>query len=1174
MPWYQALHGYNSANAGVTVRVVIGEGVTHISSYLCAPMNKICEDISLPSTLTSIGDYAFNWLERGLPETLVLSEQVEEIGTYAFNNCKGLKKVVIENPRVQLNNYAFYSARDLEEIVLPEGVTAIPKGFARSAPLKSIDLPDTVKTIGKESFLNCSSFTSIHWPAALESVGDGAFHSAGFTGNFTVPAGVTFGSEVFYFCEEITSLTLPAQGIKKAGSDLFRACSGLTHVTIPEGWTSMPISAFQNCTGLTSVSLPQSLTSIPGSAFSYCTALTSVELPEGLETIGGSAFMGCTALPALLIVPESVKTVGVSAYLESGVETIRFLGNAPTSVSDKGDYGSFPEECVLYYSPDKENWTTPQWHGYNTYAILGEGDYRFHDADYYSSLSLRSFAFRADVGPQIDHPVSSVTLTYQGNSISTTGDSSALSAAILQQEGEQISFTQSKMFDVSLPVEVLSTFNTIQFYPASGTYAVTKPFVQAVYARHDDGDYTDLLHSQLKFYAGSLTEETALYVQMNWNGHTPGKLYLSQTLDPADGVAVEEGFSDAGYLGLRLKAGQGLYLLMEYEGKVEAVAVGAAILSEDTSMKLNLGKSFGVEKPQDNFLFEFSFDVDLPLDTSMSLTVKNDGTVKALFGLELDKDSDEDAVFDTMQDYFEYEHQKENGLDLEGLKHLLKSRGAGVTLQRCSFVTSGSVNFLGCAEGHLVKYDNGQYGIVLSKGTVGLSFEGGVTQTFQMYAFSAPFYVSGSIKPKVTFNVTLYANEASEGLSLAPIDVKASIAIKIAGGLGWDSIASLGIYGKGSGELNFKVPFLEDTSSCTFQGSVGAEATVFSFSADLVIFEGEKIYLWGGDNAASVSLQALREAGWKPQSRDYLTGGSAGVSYAAVDGENTVLTAQTAVETIYPYASVQTAALPGGGQVAVWTEDPGRSVRPVDNNRTVLYYSYYDGSSWTAPAAVEAVDDGTADFNPVVRVMNGQVYVVWQDADRPLTAADTPDTIPAVIDLSCAVFDETTRTFTTLATVGTEYYDTTADLVWMEDGPAVVWTSNSSNQPMGGGAVCALHRQKIGAETAQTLADGLGVVDGLTAEGAQVWFSADTDGVADTFSDREIFHYDGAELRQLTDNAVADTKPARTGGTTVWYSGGVLQAVADTVTLQEDTDRYQYLRSAGGMEAVVYVTDG
>ena len=202
----------------------------------------------------------------------------------------------------------------------------------------------------------------------------------------------------------------------------------------------------------------------------------------------------------------------------------------------------------------------------------------------------------------------------------------------------------------------------------------------------------------------------------------------------------------------------------------------------------------------------------------------------------------------------------------------------------------------GYAEGKIVQQDDGSYGVLFTKGTIGIVFKGGVTQTFQLYAGSIPFCVSGGIKPKASFQVTLCSDEKNAELLPDPMDVEASLEMKAA------------------------------------------------------------------------ALAALMDAAdWQPQSRDYLgTAPEPEAGLLAVGGENTVLEADFVTEAgIYPYAAVQAAALPGGGQVAVWTEDPGAAVRAEANNRTVLWHSYDRGSGrWTDPAPVEAEDDGTADLHP------------------------------------------------------------------------------------------------------------------------------------------------------------------------------------------------------------------
>ena len=1223
MPWYST--AYNHRNDEERFDIIVGEGITSIGSYAfsCFTYGGIAS-LTLPSTLQKIGRFAFGGSTPGLTE-LVLPEKVTYIGDSAFHGCKYLERLVITNPNLTCGSSVFGFCSSLTDVTLPEGMSAISDQMFEVCPISEIHLPDSITSIGVRSFeqtsltkidfpsglvnigeaafrnckslngtLNfpdslqsigasafrgCSGVTGINWPKSLQSVGDSAFIACGLTGRLTIPDGVTFGNYVFNDCTSLTSVTLP-KSEKLLGGRMLDNCNGLTSITIPSTWTSIPDRMFEACNWMTSIVLPSSIKTIGNGAFSYCENLVSCAIPDGVTSIGYDAFRGCGKLSSFLVIPASVTSIQYGAFADSGLRTVRFLGDAPDDVcaATDGSYytkPTFPVDAVLYYTAGKEDWTTPTWLGYSAYVILGEGSYEFHDADYYASLALRNFDFQAHLGPHQGKGVENVTLSYLEDEISANEGETSISAAIKTEPGTEIFFTQANMYDVSLPVEVLSTFNTIQFHPRKGLYAAAKPFVQAIYGQTVGEEYTDLLHQTLTLYAGSLTEKVRLYIDVNWvNQDFQGALYLSQTLDPEDGVKVHEGFNDPTNISIKLKADKPLYLLMvcdDGNNTVLSQQLSVSILTADTNFLLDLGADFDVPSPDEQLLRQFDFGVKLIKEIPITLSVKNDGTVSALLGVQLAKDQDIDEVFGSMKDEMEYGKYREDGASLDLLKSVLEDRG-GITMANCSFVTTGTASFVGYAEGKLIHYGNGQYGIVFSKGTVGLAFEGSVKQTFQLYAASVPFYVSGNIKPKVTFNITLYSNAGSTEFLVDPIDVKGTITLKVAGGLGWDSIASAGIYGSGSGNLKFQIPWGKDTSSCYFQGSIGAEATFFNFSTDLTIFESEKIYLWGGTTPASLSLASLAEADWQPQSRQYLgTAPDLGASLLEIGEENTVLTSGLVTsDGIYPYAAVQTAALSGGRQVAVWTEDlKTRS----DNNRTVLYYSYYDGTAWTSPAPVETTDDGTADFNPKLKALNDTAYLVWQDAVRPLTASDTQDTTPALMDISCAVFDAEAGAFTTLGTVGTEYYDTTADVVLLGDQPAVVWTSNSGNSALTwSGATYSLHRQVLGGEM-ETLAADLYQVDGLVADGSEVWFSADTDRDSETLADREIFHYDGSALERLTNNGVADTKPTLTGGQLAWYSGGTVVCGGNTVALAADTDRYQYVRSDAGMEAIVYLED-
>ena len=62
------------------------------------------------------------------------------------------------------------------------------------------------------------------------------------------------------------------------------------HVDIPEGVTTIGVSAFSGCTGLTSISISECVTEIKPFAFFDCERITSVKIPDGVTEIGMYAF--------------------------------------------------------------------------------------------------------------------------------------------------------------------------------------------------------------------------------------------------------------------------------------------------------------------------------------------------------------------------------------------------------------------------------------------------------------------------------------------------------------------------------------------------------------------------------------------------------------------------------------------------------------------------------------------------------------------------------------------------------------------------------------------------------------------------------------------------------------------------------------------------------------------
>ena len=146
--------------------------------------------------------------------------------------------------------------------------------------------------------------TSIKIPSNVESngqtytvtsIGDGAFVNCRIT-SVDIPDSVTsIGNYAFSECRSLTSVDIP-DDVTSIGNGAFLMCYGLTSVDIPDSVTSIGYAAFLMCYSLTSVDIPDGVTTIGEYAFYYCTGLTSVTIPGSVTSIGDRAFGDCTKL--------------------------------------------------------------------------------------------------------------------------------------------------------------------------------------------------------------------------------------------------------------------------------------------------------------------------------------------------------------------------------------------------------------------------------------------------------------------------------------------------------------------------------------------------------------------------------------------------------------------------------------------------------------------------------------------------------------------------------------------------------------------------------------------------------------------------------------------------------------------------------------------------------------
>ena len=123
--------------------------------------------------------------------------------------------------------------RNADVVVIPEGVTEIKPGQFYACDMTTVTLPSTLKKIGKEAFLWCSSLQSIIIPNSVEEIGKQAFGYCRSLTSITIPDSVTkIGSEAFCYCFNLQSINLP-KNLKILEDNAFYTCNR-TEILIPK----------------------------------------------------------------------------------------------------------------------------------------------------------------------------------------------------------------------------------------------------------------------------------------------------------------------------------------------------------------------------------------------------------------------------------------------------------------------------------------------------------------------------------------------------------------------------------------------------------------------------------------------------------------------------------------------------------------------------------------------------------------------------------------------------------------------------------------------------------------------------------------------------------------------------------------------------------------------------
>ena len=273
-----------------------------------------------------------------------------------IEGCSALKILRIPAKITRLDKYAF-AGSGLEQVIFGENSQCTQIGnqvFASCWDLRDITIPTTVKTLGDQVFLNCTSLTSLDL-SKVETLGTSVFGGCSSLKEIILPQNMTeISANFFAGCIALEECRI-SDNVEKIGEGAFNGCAKLLEIPTSAALKKIGREAFKGCARLKSVSIPKTVVFIDQRAFEDCISLTDFILSHNDSiAINDQVFYNCTALKNIKLTARKISTGAVFegtriSRFEMPAE-VEYWGN-PTKVTHGDVINTYSFDFGLRFSP-------------------------------------------------------------------------------------------------------------------------------------------------------------------------------------------------------------------------------------------------------------------------------------------------------------------------------------------------------------------------------------------------------------------------------------------------------------------------------------------------------------------------------------------------------------------------------------------------------------------------------------------------------------------------------------------------------------------------------------------------------------------------------------------------------------------------------------------------------